>query len=185
MGAGAAVAIVNPIESSASAGAFDAFYQRHFHSVVALVYVLAGSRWAAEELAQEAFVAVYRRWDQIATYESPEAWVKRVAMNHAVSRVRRRAAEARALVRVVAKREAPSLGLPPPDADFWAAVRKLPTMQARVVALHYCDDLPVTTIAEVLGVADGTVKTHLHRARGALAVALGETLDEEEGEVSP
>jgi RNA polymerase sigma-70 factor (ECF subfamily) len=70
----------------------------------------------------------------------------------------------------------------PPDAEaFWAAVRRLPKRQAQVVALHYIDELSVADIGDVLGCAEGTVKTHLHRARRALAAALGCDEAEQEG----
>jgi hypothetical protein len=63
--------------------------------------------------------------------------------------------------------------LPAPAHEFWAAVRSLPPMQAHVIALHYVEDRSVYDIAELLGVAPGTVKTHLFRARRALAAKLG------------
>jgi len=47
--------------------------------VVALVYGLSGSRSAGEELAQEAFLAASRRWDEVSAYDDPGAWVRRVA----------------------------------------------------------------------------------------------------------
>jgi RNA polymerase sigma-70 factor (ECF subfamily) len=56
-------------------------------------------------------------------------------------------------------------------------VRSLPKRQRQVVALHYLEDLPVTRIAEIIDVAEGTVKAHLHAARAALAAKL----DLEEG----
>ena len=51
-------------------------------------------------------------------------------------------------------------------------MRALPRRQAQVVALFYVDDRSVADIALVLECAEGTVKAHLHKARGALAVAL-------------
>ncbi len=44
---------------------FNAFYKREFSSVVGLAYALSGSRWAAEELAQEAFLAAHRKWKEV------------------------------------------------------------------------------------------------------------------------
>lgn len=164
----------------ASGAEFDDFYRRSFHGVVALVHGLSGSRFAAEELTQEAFLAAHRRWERISIYDRPEAWVRRVAVNRATSRWRRRAAEARALARLaVRSRPVPEV-LSERDEELWAAVRRLPRMQAAAVALHYHDDLPLDEIAEVLGCTEGTVKTHLHRARRTLARTLREDLDEGE-----
>jgi RNA polymerase sigma-70 factor (ECF subfamily) len=62
--------------------------------------------------------------------------------------------------------------LPEPAHEFWAAVRSLSPAQAQVVALHYVEDRSIDDIATVLGIAPGTVKTHLSRARHALAEKL-------------
>lgn len=157
---------------------FDAFYAREFRPVVGLVFVLSGSSWVAEETTQDAFLAAYLAWDRVSSYESPEAWVRRVALNRAVSTVRRRTNEGRALLRLAGRRQ--SIGrLPAEDEDFWRAVRTLPPRQAQAVALHYMEDRPVAEIALVLGCSEGSVKTHLSRGRTALAGALELDLPEE------
>lgn len=152
---------------------FNAFYKREFSSVVGLAYALSGSRWAAEELAQEAFLAAHRKWKEVGEYEQPGAWVRRVVSNLSTSLVRRRLAEARALVKLAARRPEGLHPLDANDADFWSAVRALPKRQSQVIALHYLEDLSVAEIAETLNVAQGTVKTHLHRGRMELARRLG------------
>jgi RNA polymerase sigma-70 factor (ECF subfamily) len=55
------------------------------------------------------------------------------------------------------------------DEAFWQAVRRLPPRQAQAVALYYLEDYSVRKIAEVLDCSEGTVKTHLSRARNAVA----------------
>ena len=55
------------------------------------------------------------------------------------------------------------------DDEFWDAVRALPTRQAQCVALLYLEDRPVAEIAEILDIAPGTVRVHLHEARATLA----------------
>lgn len=157
---------------------FDDLYRWHWRPVVALVYGLSGSRAGAEELAQDAFLAAHRHWDRVRDYDDPGAWVRRVAVNLAVSSLRRRAAEARAMARAGARRRPVPDELAPEDEAFWRAVRALPARQAQAVALHYLEDRPVAEIAAILECAEGTVKVHLHRARRALAVALRE--DEED-----
>ncbi len=54
---------------------FDDFYLREFPRMVAVAYGLSGSRWAAEELAQEALLRAYKSWNSIATYDKPGAWL--------------------------------------------------------------------------------------------------------------
>jgi RNA polymerase sigma-70 factor (sigma-E family) len=148
---------------------FEDFYVREYPAVVGLAYALSGSRWGAEDLAQEAFMAAHRDWDRIGAYERPGAWVRRVVANLSVSAFRRRAAEAKALARVPFGETTALPDLAAGDPEFWAAIRALPRKQAQVVALYYLEDRPVAEIAEILDVTLGTVKRQLHNGRQALA----------------
>lgn len=143
---------------------FEVFYREEYGSVLALVYGLSGSRWVAEDIAQEAFLRVHRDWRRVAEMESPDGWVRRIAVNLVRSRVRRLRSEAAARLRLGG--ESVSMSQPAIEFDeFWREVRKLPDRQARVIALRYIDDLSVSEIAQVLGVAEGTVKAQLHEGR--------------------
>ncbi len=142
---------------------------------MALAYALSGNRAAAEDLAQDAFVAVHRRWDQI---EDPGAYVRQVVANLASSRFRRLGRESRVLARLRVRREEFS-ELAPEDAEFWRAVAALPPRQRAVVALFYVDDRSVAQISEALSITTGTVKSTLHDARAALAITLGVPESEE------
>jgi RNA polymerase sigma-70 factor, ECF subfamily len=158
---------------SAQVPAFEDFYRKEYRAVVGLAYALSGSRWAAEDLAQDAFLAAHDRWDRISRYDQPGAWVRRVVANRSVSAFRRRGTEAKTMARM-AFGERPALPEIPGDgAEFWDAVRSLPRRQAQVVALHYLEDRPVAEIAGILGIAAGTVKKHLFDGRHTLALALG------------
>ena len=156
---------IQPIET------FDAFYGRQFAGLVALARALAGPSGVAEDLAQEAMMVAYRRWDEVSLYAQPEAWVRRVCSNLATSAFRRRQAELRALVRLGSRRNDP-IEISTSSEAFWAQVRRLPRRQAEVVALRYVFDLEVTEIGATLGIAEGTVKAHLSRARETLATRL-------------
>lgn len=146
---------------------FDAFYRREYRPIVALTYVLCGSRTVAEDLAQDALTAAFRDWDRISSMQNPAGYVRRTAANLAVSTVRRRFAEAAAILRQAGRRQLePELA--EPDEEFWAAVRKLPRRQAQVVALRYVYGSPVREVAELLGMSEGAVKAHLFRARTSL-----------------
>lgn len=152
---------------------FSDWYRSEYHGVVALVFVLSGSRWAAEELAQDAFVEAHRRWATIGDYDDPGAWVRKVAVNKTRSWGRRKAAESRAYAKHrVRNRQLPN-ELPESAGAFWSAVRSLPHRQAQIVALHYLEDRSVDDVATLLDIAPGTVKTQLHRARATLADRLG------------
>jgi RNA polymerase sigma-70 factor, ECF subfamily len=154
---------------------FDALYQAHYSSLVAMAYALLGDLGEAQDLAQEAFCRAWRRWDAIAGYENPVAWVRRVVANLATSRWRHLQ-----VVRVNTRRERPSAvpGLEPDHVALVAALRTLPPDQRRAVVLHHVLDLPVDEVARELGVPAGTVKSWLHRGRTALATLLADTFDE-------
>lgn len=155
------------------AESFDVFYVREFPRLVALAHALTGSRTHAEDIAQEAMLACYRRWDEVRTLDLPAAWVRRVCSNLATSHVRRRIVEARALLRL-GSRPVAVAELDADDGEFWAAVRRLPRRQAQCIALSYVYGASVAEAAAVLGCAEGTVKVHLSRGRARLAEALGE-----------
>ena len=152
-----------------AAATFEDFYRKEYASVVGLAYALSGSRWVAEELAQEAFIAAHRHWARVAAFDQPGAWVRRVVTNLLVSTIRRRVVEAKALVHLGHRERARIPEGATGDVEFWEAVRSLPRRQSQVVALHYLEDLPVADIADVLEMAHGTVKKHLHDGRRALA----------------
>lgn len=162
--------------------AFEAFYRAERRRILAVVVLLTGDQAAAEDIVQDAFAAALRRWGTISGYDRPGDWVKRVAVNRAISRFRRGRNERVALER--AGRRAEGLGAGEGDrgavdADdpLWRAVRRLPGRQAQVIALMYVDDLSVEQVAATLGCSAGAVKSHLHRAKRHLAAALGQEGD--------
>jgi RNA polymerase sigma factor (sigma-70 family) len=146
---------------------FEDFYQLEFPRIRAFARVLSGSV-GSDDLAQEAMLVAYRRWREVSTMADPAMWVRRVCVHLATSLLRRRAVEARAVLRLGARPSHPIV-LDEDDDAFWSAVRALPRRQAQVVALYYLYDLPVAEVAATLEMSDGTVKTHLSRARKSLA----------------
>lgn len=101
---------------------FARFFRAEYPAVVSLVYGLSGSRAAAEDVAQEAFLRAHRDWRRVESMDSPEGWVRRVAMNLARSRWRRLRAETMALARL-----SPPVSFVPPDdhsALFWVEASK-------------------------------------------------------------
>lgn len=157
----------SPVDRSRES--FDSFYHREMPRLVALARALAGSG-TADDLAQEAMLKAYRYWGRLVTYDRPEAWVRRICANLATSLLRRRAAEARALVRLSARRH--PVALSASHDAFWDQVRHLPRRQAQAIALRYLYDMQVIEIAHTLGCSEGSVKVHLSRARKTLAARL-------------
>jgi RNA polymerase sigma-70 factor (ECF subfamily) len=149
--------------------AFDAFYRKHFPGAVALAHALAGPH-AAEDIAQEAFWATFRKWEDL---EHPERWLWRVIANRSRSALRRRYLEAGVLPRLRADAASVPDEASPDLEEFWAVVRALPKRQAQVVALLYVEELSTAEVAEVLGCSETTVRVHWHRARKRLAERFG------------
>ncbi len=152
---------------------YGPFYRRELPALTALAAAVAGNDLVAEDLAQEALVRAYRRWDVVSTYDKPGAWVRRVTINLALSARKRATSELKARLRL-----GPAPTLTPAPAihdDVWSAVRRLPGQQRAAVALHYLEDRPVSEIAEILDCAEATAKVHLHRARASLAARLDPT----------
>lgn len=157
---------------------FDAFYRNEFEPVAALAYVLSGSQLACDDLAQDAFVAAYRRWGEIGRYDSPGAWVRRAVANRSTSLFRRRVAQAKAVARLAPRQHRDEM--PAESVDVWKAIRRLPKRQAQATALFYLEDMSLADIALVLDCAEETVRTHLRRARRTLAEWL-EPMEDHDG----
>jgi len=144
---------------------FAEFYGASFDGLCVQLYAHAGSWSEAQDVVQEAFCRALARWSRISQYDDPAAWVRKVAWNLATSRWRR----VRSNLHFV-HRERPEHA-PGPDAEFIdlrTALTALPPKQRQAVVLHYLSDVPVLEIAEMMGVAEGTVKSWLHRARTTL-----------------
>jgi RNA polymerase sigma-70 factor (ECF subfamily) len=154
--------------------AFDDVYAAHYADLTVQLYAYFGDRQEAQDVVQEAFCRALARWRTVSEYDDPVAWVRRVAWNLAVSRWRR----AKTALNFVRRQrpDEPQLDGPNPErVALVAALATLPATQRRAVVLHYLADLPVAEIAHREGVAEGTVKSWLHRGRAALAEQLNPT----------
>jgi RNA polymerase sigma-70 factor (ECF subfamily) len=130
---------------------FEDFYAAYFRPLTIQLYAYTGDLAGAQDVVQEAFC--------------------RVAWNLATSQWRRTLIAGRFL-RVQREEHVPEPG--PDRVALAAALANLPAQQRRAVILHYLADLPIAEIAAQEGVAEGTVKSWLHRGRAALAVQLAE-----------
>jgi RNA polymerase sigma factor (sigma-70 family) len=160
-----------------SAPSYESFFRSEYRGLVALAYAMTGSQVVGEDLAQEALLVAYRRWDYVAGLDRPETWVRRTCTYLASSWRRRKGAEIRAMVRSGSRRVSPPSRDPDVEdggVEFWANVRKLPRRQAQCVALRYVYECPVAEIATMLGCSEGSVKQHLARAKARRQASLGE-----------
>jgi len=151
---------------------FAALVTAESRGLVAAVTAIVGDRHRAEEIVQDAFERCFLRWRRVARMDRPGAWVRRVAINGAISDHRRRGAETRALRRLAKHAATGGSGPEPFDAlgddDLWATVRALPGEQAAAVALRYGADLTTDEVAAALDLSPQAVKSLLHRARTTL-----------------
>ncbi|GAB3030905.1 RNA polymerase sigma24 factor [Nocardioides flavus (ex Wang et al. 2016)] len=158
------------------AESFAWFFTAEYPQVVRLLRVVLGDPASAEDVAQEAFVRLHRHWDRVVHYESPEAWVRRVALNQAFSwrrrEQRRRERESRAPAWGTAA-ETGAAGAEEADAVL-RAVRRLPARDRALVGLYHLEDRPLDEVASVLGISPHAAKVALHRARRRLAGLLNE-----------
>lgn len=145
---------------------FDALYRRSAPRLMAQAFALTGDRAAAEDLVQDAFGRAWVRWSRVQRLENPEAWIRRVMLNQAISDWRRRSKRPPADPR-------PLRGEPDLEA-LWlaAALRKLPPNQRRAVVLHDAAGLSVPEIAHELHAPAGTVKSWISRGRANLSALL-------------
>jgi RNA polymerase sigma-70 factor (ECF subfamily) len=155
---------------------FEELFDAEFPAVVRSVFLVCQDLGRAEDLAQDAFVELLRRWRRVSRYERPGAWVRRVAIRKAVQVTRREARrswlERRAATATTGAALEPASLV---DGGLWAAVSSLPAQQRAVVALFYYEDLSVEEVAGVLGCSVSTAKVHLHRARQALRSRVSRT----------
>lgn len=151
-----------------ASGIIDEVYRAEFPRLVRSLSLVDGPE-AAADAVQEAFLAADRRWRKVSALDDPVGWVRRAAINRLLNgrRNRLRRAELLAGIRPVVVDE-----LDPLDLDLLAAIRDLPTQQRLVVCLHHLGGYRIDDVAADLGIAPGTVKSHLHDARRALRARL-------------
>ena len=172
----AAVHPGRPARSAAADAAVTALYQAHALGLIRLAYLMLGDTAAAEDVVQEAFTGLYRRWAHLSDPAKALPYVRSSILNACRTQLRR-------------------LGQPPPGAGqdppsavsaeaaalsgedrraVLSALRRLPGRQREVLVLRYYLDLPEPEIAAAMGIGPSTVRSTAHRALAALARLLEE-----------
>lgn len=152
----------------------ETVFRAEYGRLVGLARLLVDDPGQAEEVVQDAFVALYRRWHEV---DNPPAYLRTAVVNGARGRLRRRAVARRHLrVADPVRQGGPDDGAVLSDEHraVAAALSRLPDRQRACIALRYYDDLSEAEIAATLGISAGSVKTHVHRGMAALATALEE-----------
>lgn len=152
---------------------YDEFFRATYPRLVAFGMATSASRELADELAQETLLRAYHRRDELATYDAPYAWCRRVMSNLLIDHHRSAATEQGTVTRLHSRRttsdgttDDPALAATTPR---WSElVAPLTGLQRTVATLHYAEDQPVSSIADALAIAPGTVKSTLSKARAGL-----------------
>lgn len=174
-------------------GAFEQLVRRHEKKVFRLLLRMMGNREEAEDVSQETFLSLHRHGHRFRGDARFSTFVYRVASNAALNR-RRTLGRNRARIQKLAVRQAAGDDLPhsprnPEDAtggvEVTAEVRRAleclkPALRLPVL-LYDIEGLAYGEIAKILGVAEGTIKSRIHRARQALRVQLAPLVKESRG----
>ncbi len=157
---------------------FTEFVRAHSATLFRTAYLMTGDYQRAEDLLQTTLVRVYQRWHQVEAMDLPVAYARRVLVNQTTSWWRRRSSHE--IPSVVKEDHGWAGGMDEATEHdrVWRAVLSLPKRQRAVTVLRYYEDLSEAGIAEVLGMAPGTVKSHAHAANRRLAELLGEPATE-------
>ncbi len=158
------------------AAAVSALYAGHALGLIRLAHIMLGNRQAAEDVVQEAFIGLYRRWSYLDDQAKALGYVRSSVLNGCRSQLRRRptvelggsdgppVTSAESAVLTAEERR-----------EVIVALRCLPARQREVLALRFYLDLPDDQIAAAMGISRNTVRSAAHRGLAALRRALRET----------
>ena len=151
---------------------FEAFVNRHSARLVKSLALITLDRGLAEDAAQEAFLQLYLHWREVPGMRDPAAWLYRVGMNRCKNYRRAMSRTARLVERLGQSVDERTQGQWSPEAGFVAIFQPLPKRQRAAVALHYLAGFSTSEIANTMGISEGAVGSHLHKARESLRKVL-------------
>lgn len=156
--------------------AVTAIYAAHAFGLIRLAYVMLGDRAAAEDVVQEAFCGLFRRWDRLAGPDKALAYVRSSVLNGCRSALRRKLRHDVGGVSQPLVSSAESAALAGEERrQVTRLLRRLPDRQREVLVLRFYLELSDAEIARQMGIRPSTVRSTTSRALAALARALGES----------
>ena len=161
--------------------AIEELYRRHADRVYTVVRRVAGDDALAEDWAQEAWVRAIRALPSFRGQSLFSTWLHRIAVNCALygrrgrERLRARETELPDSVESACREEQPLLRM-----RLQSAIDRLPEGMRRVLVLHDVEGYTHEEIGEMLGIASGTCKSQLFKARAKMRGMLRETVEGEE-----
>lgn len=154
--------------------AVTALYAAHYSSLVRLAALLLHDREAAEEVVQDAFVAMHQGWARLRDPDKALAYLRQAVVNRSRSSLRRRRTAEHYVpdpVSAAASAETTALGALG-SREVMDALRALPRRQREVLVLRYFLDLSEADIAGAMRVSRGAVKSHASRGMTTLRATL-------------
>jgi RNA polymerase sigma-70 factor (ECF subfamily) len=166
---------------------FERLYQASYGKILATLIVMLGDRAAAEDCAQDAFERAYKKWPEWRPIAPPEAWVLRIAVNAAVSYIRRM--RIREVGEVIRRLGRPGVAPDPQELverrDLIDSLAQLPPTQAATIVLRHYHGYTNRAIAVVMGVPERTVASRLGVAKRRLHAILERSYGPEAGIEDP
>ncbi|MDT0444833.1 SigE family RNA polymerase sigma factor [Streptomyces johnsoniae] len=151
---------------------FHAFFEQHHAELSRLARLLLGGTEGADgadDLAADALVAIWHRWDRVRAADHPLAYARGVVANLARSRIRSRVRERRRIALFWSRGTEPAEGPDVPAVlDVRAALGRLPYRKRACVVLRHAFDLSEQETARALGISVGTVKSQTSRGMAEL-----------------
>ncbi|MFI2378909.1 SigE family RNA polymerase sigma factor [Streptomyces sp. NPDC018964] len=162
------------VVDDAAAVEFHAFFERHYAELSRLAHLLTGEADAADDLAADALLALWHRWDRVRAADHPVAYARGVVANLARTRIRSAVRERRRIALFWSPREERTENPDVPGVvDVQEALRRLPFRKRACVVLRHAFDLSEKDTALALGVSVGTVKSQTSKGMAELQRLLG------------
>jgi RNA polymerase sigma-70 factor (sigma-E family) len=161
--------------------AVEQLYAAHWRQLVRLSVLLVHDQAAAEDVVQDAFVAMHAHWSRLRDPDKALAYLRQAVVNGSRSALRHRVVvekHARASAAGEATEDGPSIGGARRDA-VRVALLQLSERQREVLVLRHYLDWSEAQIADALDISPGSVKAHAHRGSAALRELLGDWWEDE------
>ena len=160
------------LQDEAALPSFESFFETTYPRLFGALCLITRNRHESEEIAQDAFLKLWERWERVGVISDPEAYLFKVAMNAFRMRLRRGLLAARRSVGLIAS----DGGIDEIEARE-AALRSLAELSPQQRASVVLTDLlgyPSEEVGRLLGIRASTVRMHVSRGRAALKKTMGD-----------
>ena len=162
---------MRPVDPAPPGEGFDALYRQQWWPMLRLAFGLVDERTAAEDLVQDAFAALYRRWDDLRDAAAAKAYLRVSVVNGSRSLLRRRGTARRHVQALIGDHEPPADQAVLLSSDYVMvrdALAELPQKQREVLTLRYIAEISDGEIAAATGLSLGGVRSASSRGLAAL-----------------